>query len=57
VFEEKPLLDAVLAREGTYDWIILNKNGYRGSINKLKFIGSNTSSILENVNNNLIIIN
>jgi len=35
----------------------MNRNGYRGSINKLKFIGSNTSAVLQNINSNLIILN
>lgn len=42
-------------REESYDWVIMNKNGYRGSINKQRFVGSNTSLILEEGSSNLII--
>jgi nucleotide-binding universal stress UspA family protein len=55
VFEERPLLQAVQERAGSFDWVILNKNGFRGSINKQRFVGSNTSAILEQVDCNLII--
>lgn len=55
VYEEKPLLTAVKEREGCFDWIAMNKNGYRGSINKQRFVGSNTSKVLAEINCNLII--
>lgn len=55
VFQEKDLLEAVKERENNYDWIIVNKNGYRGSINKQRFVGSNTSKVIEEVNCNLIL--
>ena len=55
VFEEKPLLDAIKEREGQYDWIVMNKNGYRGSVNKQRFVGSNTSRVIAEINCNLII--
>jgi hypothetical protein len=55
--EQRPLLETLQEKQSSFDWIIMNKNGYRGSINKMRFIGSNTSTILESVDNNLIILN
>ena len=55
LWEEKDLLEAVTERQQAYDWVLLNKNGYRGSINKQRFVGSNTSRVLEQVDCNLII--
>ena len=56
-FEEEALIDVLQRMQGNFDWIVMNRNGYRGSINKQKYVGHHTSEVLERVNNNLIIIN
>lgn len=42
--------------EAGFDWLVMNRNGYRGSVNKQKFVGHNTSEVLEKIDANLVII-
>lgn len=57
VVEEIPLIAALQEKAASFDWVILNKNGYRGSINKARFVGSNASQVVESIEANLILLN
>ena len=55
--EEGNLTECLKEKHINYDWIIMNRNGYRGEISKSSFIGSKTTEVLTNIEANLIILN
>lgn len=57
LLEEGDLLTSVKNRIDDFEWVLLNKNGQRGSTSKQRFVGSKASLILEQVDCNLILFN
>jgi nucleotide-binding universal stress UspA family protein len=50
------LVDWVKEHQDEFEWVIVTSNGYRGEITKMRFVGSTTSKILEEVDCNLFLL-
>ena len=57
IVEEGSLKESLCEKCCKYDWIIMNRNGYRGEISNKIYVGSKTTEVLTEIESNLIILN
>ena len=56
VLAETDIISYLCEKQTQYDWIILNKNGYRGEISNKVYVGPTASTIITAVSTNMIIL-
>ena len=57
IVEEGNLKESLCEKCNKHDWIIMNRNGYRGEISNKMYVGSKTTQVLTEIEANLIILN